>query len=100
MKEAWEPYQKALSFYNECLSHAEFERLPANYNGDLNPPNWLDEYRIDQIAKEVEEYQQKELKRLSRSRQNEALTRRIVRYRAQDMLYRRHNIEIEQLNIA
>lgn len=50
----------------------------------------------------MEDYQDKELKRMAHSHQVRQLgsTKRLVRYRAQDWLFDRHHIEIEQLNIV
>ena len=44
--EKWEKYQKALSFYNECMTDADFERLPLTYDIGFTNPSWLTEVKI------------------------------------------------------
>ena len=44
--EKWEKYQKALSFYNECMTDADFERLPLKYDKGFTNPSWLTEVKI------------------------------------------------------
>ena len=79
----WEKYQKALSFYNECMTDADFERLPLSYDTGFTNPSWLTEVKIQQMYKEIQDFQAKEFRRLSRGRkQKQNITRSIVRYRA------------------
>ena len=65
MKKDWDKYQKALSFFQECLKDADFESLSEEAQDALEIPQWLTEAKAKIIDQEVSDYQAKELKRLS-----------------------------------
>ena len=41
----WEKYQRALQFYNECMSDADYEGLTEEAIKELDTPSWLGDTR-------------------------------------------------------
>ena len=45
LKKDWEKYQRALQFYNECLSDVDFESMTEEAIQGLDTPSWLSDTR-------------------------------------------------------
>ena len=41
LKKDWEKYQRALQFFNECMSDADYESLTEEAIKELDMPSWL-----------------------------------------------------------